>query len=201
MRDSNLPALSPAWREAIAFGVLWGSVEITLGAFLHAVRFPMTGVCLSIAATAILVSGRSVFPRPGFCVRAGLICIGIKCFGPGGLKLGILVALLAEALLIELAYRLPSPKAAAALSGVLTVAWSLCQPVINYLIFYGGDIVRLLVRILETLVKWSGVSSQTGIVIGGLFLLMLLLLGAAGGILGLSIGNRASVRYWTEEPQ
>ena len=43
------------WAYVTAFGALWGSMEITLGSFLHVLRFPFAGILLASISAALLV--------------------------------------------------------------------------------------------------------------------------------------------------
>ena len=193
---TKIPLLSSAWHEAIIFGVLWGSLEITLGSFLHVIRMPFAGVFLSIAGACMLITGRTIYPRLGFCIRAGLICVGIKCFGPLGMKVGPLVAILMESILIESTFCLPHPLLSSILSGVLVVAWSFSQQIIIQVVFLGGNVLDLYLALFNKTIAWIGMSEQTGIGIGIGIVFITLWFGALGGFWSYKLGRYAAALYW-----
>ena len=45
------------------FGALWGSVEMTLGAWLHATGMPFSGLLLSAIGITIALTGYVFVPR------------------------------------------------------------------------------------------------------------------------------------------
>jgi hypothetical protein len=62
------------WAHAATFGALWGAIEATVGAFVHAVKVPFGGTALAATGAALLLALRVVYPRPGVIVAAGAVC-------------------------------------------------------------------------------------------------------------------------------
>jgi hypothetical protein len=190
--------LPPAWREAIIFGVIWGAMEVSLGSFLHALRIPFTGVILSSFGAALLVCGRQIFPRLGFCLRAGVICAGLKTLSPAGLIWGPFIAILVESVLIELAMLLPSQRIGGFLAGGLVVLWSLLQGLLTQVLFFGQDLLAVYEKLFLKICGQLGVSSSQGV---SFFLIVVACMALPGMLLGAYssvLGQRVSQRYWLE---
>ena len=67
-----------------ALGALWGSVEMTLGSFLHVLNVPFTGVVLGSIGICIALVGRVVVPRPGSTLSIAVIAALLKALSIGG---------------------------------------------------------------------------------------------------------------------
>jgi hypothetical protein len=84
------------------FGALWGLVEISLGALLHVLHAPLTGVILAAVGITIALTGRAFVPHRGSTLFIGVIVLVLKLFSIGSVVLGPMVGILVEALLAEL---------------------------------------------------------------------------------------------------
>ena len=151
------------WAMVAAFGALWGALEITLGSFLHALKLPFGGTALGVVAAALLVAQRQVLPRRGLSLATGVVAALCKSVSPGGVILGPMIAITAEALLVELAL-LPAPRSrlAAAWAGALVVCWATFQKVIGQYVYLGEDIIDLYVALLEQGARTAGLSPAAG---------------------------------------
>jgi hypothetical protein len=179
------------WASAAAFGTLWGAMEVTLGAFLHALRIPLIGALLAATAAALLVAQRQISPRRGLSLATALVAALLKGFSPAGAILGPMAAILVEGLLVEIAL-LPAPRArlCAVLAGALAVSWSLTQALATQVLIYGHDILTVYVQIVERSAAglgldprpaWGMVASLAG---------ALLALGALAANYGRRVGRR-----------
>jgi len=187
------PAAGRFWAQVAAFGALWGTVEITLGAFLHTLRMPLTGVLLASLGAGLLVAQRQVQPRRGATLATGLVAALCKSVSPGGVILGPMAGISVEALLVEAGlFAAPRALLPAAVAGGLAATWALCQKVVTQYVVYGADVLRLYLALLAETAHALGVAEATGWgVLAGVAALVFAL-GGALGILGWVVGRRAA---------
>ena len=184
-----------AWREAAVFGALWGALEVTLGVFLHAVKLPFCGLLLTACGICLLVAGRTVFPRRGFVLRAGLVCAGVKLLSPGGNPLGPMVGIAVEAALLECAFLvLPGRFAsvAAVVGGGLAALWTVAQSFLQHVLLLGSTVIDLYAAMLRQSGAALGIAPGWGLSLVITFLCVVAGLGGASGLAGLRLG-RASL--------
>ncbi len=182
-----------AWREAAAFGALWGALEVALGSFLHALRLPFTGLFLTCCGVVLLVAGRHLFPRRGFGLRAALICAGLKAFSPGGVIFGPMLAIMLEGLLLEASFLLlGGGSLAALLGGSLAALGTLIQFTFTRLLFYGASIFELYLALLERASRILHLELGRGALM--LFLALVASAGLAAAALGLRLGREVEAR-------
>ncbi len=94
------------WVYIGLFGALWGGVELSLGSLLHMLFPPLagtyfTGLILGSIGCIIALTGYSFVPGRGTVLLIGCITAILKLISPGGIKIGPVVAILAESLLME----------------------------------------------------------------------------------------------------
>lgn len=121
------------------FGAVWGLVEISLGSVLKSLNIPLSGMVLSALGLAVALIGRAYVPRRGSTLFIGVIAMLLKLFSLGGIVLGPMIAIFAEALVAEVAlslWRTPS-RAAFSLAGALGVTWTLLQPFVTGPLLFG----------------------------------------------------------------
>lgn len=187
------------WPTVTAFGALWGTVEITLGSFLHALRVPLTGAFLASLGAAILISQRQILPRRGASLATGLVACVCKSVSPGGIILGPMIGISVEAILVELALlALPRGLASAMLAGFLSAFWSISQKVLTQVVVYGADVARLYLRLFEETAEGLGLPDGAGWTALGVVTSVVFTLGATLGALGWSVGREAAARLGAE---
>lgn len=184
-RDSR----AAVWRSAAVFGSLWAAVEIVAGSFLHNLRIPFAGSLLSAFGVALLTAAHRRVPERGLIWRSALICSLMKSISPSAVILGPMVGILMEGVLLESAVRVLGRRAVAYLAGgALAVAWSLVQRILNTLLSYGTDVVRLYVETYNYAARVIGVSSFGPVdLIAALFVIELGI-----GMLAAFVGLRAT---------
>ncbi|MCL6547020.1 MAG: hypothetical protein K6T61_17540, partial [Bryobacteraceae bacterium] len=189
--------LSSLWRKAAILGSLWAAFEILWGSLLHSLRIPFAGMMLAAGGVCLMAAGRRLWPEKGLIWRGALVCAMMKSISPSSVILGPMAGILAEGLLMEVAFRLlgSNPLAAAA-GGALAVCWTLVQKLIALLLTYGPDLAQLYLAAVSQAAKIFRMQH-----LGGEHLLALLVsaelsLGAAAGLLGwrLARGGRLGVR-------
>jgi len=184
-----------AWREAAVFGALWGAGEITLGAFLTAMRIPMTGVIMACFGVIILTSGQMLIRRQGFALRTALVCAGLRSLSPGGLIFGPMFAILLQGVIVSAAfYIFRKPSIAGIISGFMVTIASVTQGLIVKLFIYGVDLWQIYINLLAKAEGLLHLHTGQGWLVVGLFFLLVGVVGVAAGGFGWRLGSAAMSR-------
>jgi nucleoside-triphosphatase THEP1 len=182
------------WQRAAVYGSLWAAVEIVVGSFLHNLRIPFAGSVLSAVGVVLMTAGHRAFPERGLIWRTALVCALMKSVSPSAVILGPMIGILVEGVLLETMVRLVRGRAVGYLvGGALAVSWSMAQRMLNAVIAFGPDVVRLYVDAYAYASRSLGVSS-----FGPFDLIVTLIglemcVGCLAATLGLQIGHRARV--------
>lgn len=144
------------------FGALWGAVEISLGAMLHAFRVPLAGSILAGTGITIALIGRTYVPKRGSTLFIGIIATLLKLFSIGSVVVGPMVGILMEALLAEIVLSLfPRPnRLSLCLAGGLAVLWSLIQPFFTGWLIFGRDLFIVWLDMLDEGRRLFGLPQQ-----------------------------------------
>jgi hypothetical protein len=190
------------WAYVTAFGALWGSMEITLGSFLHVLRFPFAGILLASLSAALLVAQRQLMPRRGITLATGVVAALCKSISPGGVILGPMIGIITESLLVELAL-LVAPRALlpALVGGALCALWSGFQGLVTQYVIYGARIVDLYLAALGKAGDWLGIPPRVGWWALAVLVGVICLMGAVGALLGRRVGNASRARILGEVGQ
>lgn len=183
--------LSEKWIKASIAGTIWAASEIVLGSFLHNLKVPFSGNILTAIGLVLLISISYMWRERGLFWRAGLICALLKTMSPSAVIFGPMIAIFTEGALLELSVRILGRTAAGFLLGaVAAMSWNLFQKILNYIIFYGSDIVEVYTNLLKMAQKQLNI--QTDIVWLPIIILLILyaLFGLFAGITGMRVGNR-----------
>ena len=136
------------WQRAAVYGSLWAASEIVVGSFLAAF------------GVMVMTAGHRAVPERGLIWRAALICALMKSISPSAVILGPMVGIVMEGLLLEAGVRLSRGRAVGYLAGgAIAVSWSMVQRILNAMIAFGTDVVRLYVDAYQFAAKSLGVSS------------------------------------------
>lgn len=184
------------WVYVAVFGALWGAAELTLGAYLH-VLFPpvantfVTGLIMAGLGAVIAMVGRQFVPRGGAVFMIGVITVLLKTLSLGGIIIGPVVAILAEALLIELTLTLAQQPVRRhfVLAGSLAVSWNFFHKFIMMRILYGRGIEQVYVKMVVDGSKVLGIDVNYGLLVIGLLFLMRVAVGAVAGWLAWDLGG------------
>jgi nucleoside-triphosphatase THEP1 len=136
--------LNEKWLKASVLGTIWASSEIVLGSFLHNLKIPFSGSILTVIALIILISVSYQWKEKGIIWRAGLICALMKTMSPSAVIFGPMVAILAEAFILETSIRIFGRTVFGyVLGSIIAMSWILVQKILNFIIYYGYNIVEL----------------------------------------------------------
>lgn len=147
---SNRHLLSDVWLKASILGANWAASEIILGSFLHNLNIPFKGNILTAIGLILMISVAYKWKERGLFWRSGLICALMKTMSPSAVLLGPMVAIIMEALLLDISVRLLGRNMAGFFLGsALAMSWILTQKIINYIIYYGSNIVEIYANVLK----------------------------------------------------
>jgi hypothetical protein len=191
------------WVYIAVFGALWGAIEITLGAYLHVIFPPLAdtflvGVIMAGLGGLIALTGRHFVPYTGSVLMIGIVTALLKALSLGGVKIGPMVAILAESLLIEaglLLTRRPT-RWAFALAGALAVSWNFFHKFVMMRLLFGRGASEVAVQMVKDGSKLIGLDVRYSIaILVGLFFIRLIV-GAAAGWLAWDLGGAVQRRLY-----
>jgi hypothetical protein len=193
------------WVYIAVFGALWGAIEITLGAYLHVIFPPLAdtflvGVIMAGLGGLIALTGRHFVPHTGSVLMIGVVTALLKALSLGGVKIGPMVAILAESLLIEaglLLTRQPS-RWGFTLAGALAVSWNFFHKFVMIRLLFGEGIYEVAMKMIKDGSKLLGLDVRYSIAILVLLLFIRLVVGAVAGWLAWDLGGAVRRRLARE---
>lgn len=195
------------WVTIGLFGALWGVVEMTLGSVLHAIYPPLadtflTGVVLGGIGAAVALTGRHFVPKRGSVALIGVVTALLKLLGPGENKIGPVVAILIEGVLMEMALlfaRTPR-RWTFVVGGALAVAWNLPHKFLMMRLLYGKGIAEVYTKMVQDGSQSLGLAPSLALLILALLLLIRLAVGALGGWGAWELGRAVARRLGRRMP-
>lgn len=178
------------WTVVSTFGALWGATEATLGAYMHGLKLPMTGMMMATVGVVILISQRSVYNVRGVTLATGIVAAMCKSLSPAGVIWGPMIGITTEALLVEMAL-LAGMWAGAVMGGALAVTWAVFQKVLTHWILFGTTVLDLYVEVAKRGLALVNLSETAGLRIAGLAIGLVALWGVGAGVFGRAFGVRA----------
>ncbi len=192
LKMRNKTQADDLWLRAAVVGGLWASIEIIIGSFLHNTRLPFAGSILAFAGTILLIGFYQIWPYKGLILRAGLITAIMKSVSPSAIILGPMTGILLEAILIELILNLAGKNLFSfMLAGVLSISSALFHKIISIIIFYGFNLVKIYVNIINFGLKQLGFQPASEFQILLFLLAFYFGFGMLAGWLGALIGKKA----------
>jgi nucleoside-triphosphatase THEP1 len=188
---NNRIELSEKWIKASIVGTIWAASEIVLGSFLHNLRIPLSSNVLTAIGIIVLISTSFKWTEKGLFWRAGLICALMKTVSPSAVIFGPMIAIFCQALLLEIFTRLLGKNILGyALGAMFAMLWNLFHVIMNYIIYYGFNIVNIYSGLLKYAQKqlnfhfdlvWSPI----------IFLAVIYAsLGLAAAVIGIKVGKK-----------
>ncbi|HPT11270.1 MAG TPA: ATPase, T2SS/T4P/T4SS family [Bacteroidales bacterium] len=194
--------LNDKWIKASIIGAIWAASEIVLGSFLHNLKVPFAGNLLTGIGIIILVSISYIWKEKGLFWRSGVICALMKTISPSAVIFGPMIAIFSESVLMELSSRIFGRTVVGYLLGsMLAMSWNLFQKIINYIIFYGFDIIGLYTSLLKYAEKQFSI--PVDMVWAPIILLLIIycVMGILAAIIGMRVGRRLPEHPVAETPQ
>lgn len=183
--------INEKWIKASIVGTIWAASEIVLGSFLHNFKIPFSSNVLTAIGIIILISTSYIWTEKGLFWRAGLICALMKTMSPSAVIFGPMIAIFSQATLLELSVRIFRKNIFGFIIGaMLAMSWNLFQKIMNFIIFYGFNIVD----VYADLLKYAQKQLNTNIDLFWSPILVLLsiycLLGLISAIIGIKVGRK-----------
>lgn len=170
---------------------LWAGSENVLGAQLHAMNIPFNGIPLTAIAVFLMVTGRSLVPKAGSTILMGVVVALLRTLSIGGVLLSPMIAILMEALLVELTMTAGgATQLASLIGGALAEIWSFVHPFVIQPLLFGSQILVIYEKTILAGSKMLGVDPANVILI---ILVIVVLHGIAGIVAGV-VGWRFSLR-------
>ncbi len=193
------------WIYVAVFGALWGILEITLGSYLH-VLFPplantfVVGLIMAGIGAIIALVGRWFVPKRWSVLAIGVVTAVLKAFSLGGVVIGPIVAILAEALLMEFALwlRATPTRGLYILAGALAVSWNFFHKFIMMRILYGRSIVQVYTQMVKEGSQVLGIDVAYAVAIIVILFLFRILVGGVAGWIGWDLGRLVGRRLARE---
>ncbi|HCC70336.1 MAG TPA: hypothetical protein DEQ09_04185 [Bacteroidales bacterium] len=92
----------------------------------------------------LLISINYKWNEKGLFLKAGIICALMKTLSPSAVIFGPMIAIISEALFIELSTQIIGRNMAGYIMGaVLAISWNLIQRILTLIIFYGSSIIEV----------------------------------------------------------
>jgi ABC-type thiamin/hydroxymethylpyrimidine transport system permease subunit len=189
------------WVFVGLFGALWGAAEMTLGSVLHLIFPPLAdtflvGLIMACIGCLIALCGRLFVARRGSILLIGVITSILKAFSPGGVKVGPIIGIMAESLLMELGLLL-MPRGSYpsfALAGLLAVSWNFFHRFVMMGLFYGAGFFEVATRMVLDGSRLLGIPEKLFFLLLGLLLVVRMAAGAATGLVARALGGQIQRR-------
>jgi nucleoside-triphosphatase THEP1 len=183
--------LSEKWIKASIAGTIWAASEIVLGSFLHNLKVPFSGNILTAIGIVILISISYTWTERGLFWRAGLICALMKTMSPSAVIFGPMIAIFSEAFLLELSVSILGRTVAGyAIGSMLAMSWNLFQKILNYIIFYGSNIIEVYSDLLKITRKQLNIEMDIVWMPVIILLVVYALFGLVAGFIGIRVGRK-----------
>ncbi|HTY58607.1 MAG TPA: hypothetical protein VMF59_07295, partial [Bacteroidota bacterium] len=167
----------PDWMRVGLYGGAAGGFESTVGAVLHGVQAPLTGLFMSSMQSVIMTYAASGLRERTRVVWVPFISASLKALSPAGNRLRPMLAITMQGLLYGTALTVFGWNMfAAALGGFLVGAWSALQGFALQFLFVGGDLVKA----YDAIIAWGAKLLNVGT--PGLVVLVALWSAACGGV-------------------
>jgi hypothetical protein len=192
------------WVYIAVFGALWGAIEITLGAYLHVIFPPLAdtflvGMIMAGLGGIIALTGRHFVPYTGSVLMIGVVTALLKALSLGGVKVGPMVAILAESLLIEAGLLACQPSRwGFALAGALAVSWNFFHKFVMMRLLFGQGVSEVAIKMVKEGSALLGLDVRYSIAILVVLFFVRLVVGAMAGWLAWDLGGAVQRRLARE---
>jgi hypothetical protein len=193
------------WVTIGLFGALWGVVELTLGSILHAIYPPLTdtfltGVVLSGIGVALALTGRHFVQKRGAVVLVGVVTALLKLLSVSGVKVGPVIAILIESILMEIVLWIAHASRWAFIAGgALAVGWNVPHMLIMPQILLGKSAAEAYTKLIQQGSQWLGLEPSIALAILATLLIIQLAVGAVGGWGAWHLGRAVARRLQSYE--
>jgi ABC-type thiamin/hydroxymethylpyrimidine transport system permease subunit len=184
------------------FGALWGSVEMTVGAWMHAANVPFTGLFLSGIGICVALIGYVFVPRAGAVLMISLVAALLKAFSVGGVVLYPMIAIVVEGMLAEAGLALGGRRREVLpflLAGAFAVSWSLVQPFFTQGLLAGQGVLQIYTRTLQEVAGLLHLSSAMVVALIAFVVTLHVAVGLCSGGVAVVVGRQLTRRLRSRE--
>jgi len=174
------------------FGAVWGAAEMSVGAFLHAARFPLKGVVLTALGLTIALAARRIYDARGLVLTIGIVAATLKLLSFAAVSpLNAAIAIAAEAAIAEAVLGITGGRRIGfAAAGALAALFPLPFFVLGQALLFGDDVLVRYARLVEWGVGLFGLPAGAAVTAIGVLAAMH---AAAGAVAGLAAWSLASL--------
>lgn len=165
------------------FGAVWGAAEMTVGAFLHAARFPFKGLLLTAIGLCIVLAARRVYDARGLVLTIGLVAATLKLFSFAAVSpLNAALAIMAEAAIAEAVLGVTGARPVGFVAaGSLAALFPLPFFVLGQALLFGEDVLVRYARLVEWGAGLFGLPPEAVVTVVAVLAAAHALTGAAAG--------------------
>lgn len=158
-------------------------LELTLGNYLHLIKFPLTGIVMVGVNIIIYTAGFSLVPKKGTVLSMGILTALMNLFFGGSFKLWSIVAIFLEALIIEICFNLIGMNFWSVMSASISAnVFSLFFTLFVYIVVLGRGVIPTFMKIMGNFTKSPDILNISLFTLGGFLVLLHIV---AGGVFGL----------------
>ncbi len=178
------------------FGALWGVVEMSFGAVVKSLHIPFSGAVLAAIGLSIALIARLFVPVRGSTLFVGVIAMLLKLFSIGSIVIGPMFGILTEAVVAESVFSIANRqnRLVFLLAGGLGVLWTLLQPLVTGLLFFGRDPFVVWLDMIDNGSRMLGISSNVVWGVVAALVAVHLILGVLAGWLAWDVGRQLQKR-------
>ena len=201
IESSNIEQLNLLWLRAAVLGSIWASSEIILGSFLHNLRIPFSGSFLSAMGVYLLTAFDVKWKQSGVIFRAGIICALMKSISPSAVIFGPMIAIVAESFLLSTSIKLFGRNIIGyGIGGALAVTWSLAHRILNMIIIYGTDVIKIYSNLYKYAAKVTALNLGSPMNLVLILFSMYCIIGFATEVFGMFAGKKVVPTYLDVTP-
>ena len=185
------------------FGALWGAAEMSLGAVLHALALPLSGLAMTAAGMLVALTGYRFVPRRGAVLSMAAVTALLKALSLGSVVLSPMLAILVEGLLAELGLALAGGRVGRgplALAGALATLWVPVHPFLTQGLLAGEGMFEIYRRMLAAGARLLRLDPDAIPAILAALLVLHAAAGALAGALACGLGRQLARRMRAGEP-
>jgi len=158
------------------------ALELTLGSYLHLIKFPLTGMVMVGINIIVYTAGYALVPKKGTIISMGLITALMNLLLGGSFKLWAIVAIFLESVIIELVIlSLGFNFWSVITASIVTNVFGFVFTMFVYGIILGHGVISGLLRILKWFIRNPATLNSSLFGLGLLIVLIHCVVGAISG--------------------
>ncbi|MCX7642130.1 MAG: hypothetical protein N2Z20_05810 [Elusimicrobiales bacterium] len=143
------------------FGVAWGSFEMIIGGYLHVINFPLKGALMAGIGCIFMNILRFYVNRFGVNLIACIVAALCKVISIGGFKIGPVIGIIVEGIIIEVVYSIFGLNR---LSILIATTFAVLEGIPHFfvtnIIMYGNTIFDTYIKAASSISNFLGIKSS-----------------------------------------